>query len=910
MGKLVLLKLGDGSLEQGVSVALQFGEEGHHPVVETLGRLPAAPELQQAYQDWARVYRNLNQRLRLDVETFEPLNLSQREACQDKARALIDCLNVWLYADSFRPIREKLLEQLMPSEQVRVVVQTENPELRRLPWHLWDFCDRYPKSEIALGASIYEQTVALKPAKFGVNVLAILGNSSGIDTQTDRRLLEQLMGAEVSFLVEPTRQALTQELWRQSWDILFFAGHSCSFTDDSLGHRGQIALNQTDSLSLDQLKYALRRVVERGLQIAIFNSCDGLGLARELEDLKIPQIIVMREPVPDRVAQEFLKSFLAAFAQGTPFYLAVREAREILQGIEDQYPCATWLPVICQNPAVVPPTWQALGGDIQTLPMPNPSSHSGRELTQLAKLPPALTPPPPSTPPSTPPLINDRYQIQRMLGQGGFGRTFLAADTHRFGDLCVLKQFAPANRSPAVLQRSRELFEREAKVLYQISHPQIPKFLAWFTHEDQLFIVEEFIDGKTYLALLEERRRRDDAFSEAEVIQWLRDLLPVLDYLHGMNIIHRDISLGNVISPQHRSQPVLIDFGIVKEVASQIWSKQLGSFQALQQVSRVGKPGYAPPEQMQLGICYPCSDLYALGMTALVLLTGRNPQWLFEQHFSQPQWLSQVSEPLYPILDKLLAENPRNRYPTAQSVLADLNALFPPVAQQTALSSPIHLPAVEHPDSAHPDSADVAGPKIARPVEPAPPIQPSSLTELAPSSLPPEFIEQCGQELVRCIGPMADYVLEDILEQQPQVTPTQLIEILTAEIPDARLASQFKANISAIFQRLTATRPAASSSSGRGQTTTPEPLPPAIAKSTPSEQTAAPLSADTIARCRKELARQIGPMANCIIDDILAQFPQINLQQFVQEIIAEIPDPQQAEAFRQQISRSWEAPKG
>lgn len=263
MGKLVLLKLGDGSLEQGVSVALQFGEEGHHPVVETLGRLPAAPELQQAYQDWARVYRNLNQRLRLDVETFEPLNLSQREACQDKARALIDCLNVWLYADSFRPIREKLLEQLMPSEQVRVVVQTENPELRRLPWHLWDFCDRYPKSEIALGASIYEQTVALKPAKFGVNVLAILGNSSGIDTQTDRRLLEQLMGAEVSFLVEPTRQALTQELWRQSWDILFFAGHSCSFTDDSLGHRGQIALNQTDSLSLDQLKYALRRVVER-----------------------------------------------------------------------------------------------------------------------------------------------------------------------------------------------------------------------------------------------------------------------------------------------------------------------------------------------------------------------------------------------------------------------------------------------------------------------------------------------------------------------------------------------------------------------------------------------------------------------------------------------------------------------
>lgn len=847
MGKFVLLKLGDGSLEQGFPVALQFGEEGQHPVVETIGRLPAAPELSQTYREWAIAYRSLNQRLRLDAETIQQMNVSKREACQDAARALTDCLNVWLYADSFRSIREKLLEQLMPSDQVRVIVQTPNLDVRRLPWHLWDFCDRYPKSEIALGASIYERVAAIRLNKLGVNVLAILGNSSGIDTQTDRRLLEQLSGANVSFLVEPTRQALTQELWRQSWDILFFAGHS--YTE---GNRGQIALNQTDSLTLDQLKYALRRVVERGLQVAIFNSCDGLGLARELEDLHIPQIIVMREPVPDQVAQEFLKSFLTAFAQGEPFYLAVREAREILQGIEDEYPCATWLPVICQNPAVIPPTWQELGGAVRNLAMPT------QPILEAAAIP-AILPPA-----EQPTLINDRYQIQRQLGQGGFGRTYLAADTYRFGDLCVLKQFAPANRNPAVLQRSRELFEREAKVLYQISHPQIPKFLAWFTQDDRLFIVEEYIDGKTYLALLEERQRQGETFSEAEIIQWLQDLLPVLQYLHSMNIIHRDISPGNVILPQRRSPPVLIDFGIVKEVASQIWSRQFGSFQVQQQASRIGKPGYAPPEQMQLGQCFPCSDLYGLGMTALVLLTGRNPLWLLEHENSEPRWHSRVSPDLRRIFDKLLAENPRNRYPSAQAALADLHTLlsFPPAPEQTAPPPP--------------DALTV-------PPQPA----------IAPVALSPTFLEHCQRELTRCVGPMASYILEDILAQQPQLTALALIELLAAEIPDQRQANQFRAKAKAMVQ------PSANLTPKTPNAPRIQPVP--ANTPTVSQPTSAPLTPDFLATCKRELARQIGPMADCLMDEILSQSPQLSRQQFIQAIAAEIPNSKQAETFRQQM---------
>ena len=123
----------------------------------------------------------------------------------------------------------------MPSDQIRVILQTEALEVRRLPWHLWDFCDRYPKTESALGAAVYERVESILGTKSRVNVLAILGNSAGIDTQTDRRLLEQLPGAKVSFLVEPSRQDLTQELWRQSWDILFFAGHSYSLTNGNGG---------------------------------------------------------------------------------------------------------------------------------------------------------------------------------------------------------------------------------------------------------------------------------------------------------------------------------------------------------------------------------------------------------------------------------------------------------------------------------------------------------------------------------------------------------------------------------------------------------------------------------------------------------------------------------------------------
>jgi hypothetical protein len=249
----------------------------------------------------------------------------------------------------------------LPSQPVHFTlgdsIQTNDLRLQKLPWHLWDLLERYPKAEIALSAPSYEQVSRNSPPQSQVKVLAILGNSQGIDIQTDSQLLAELPYANTTFLVEPSGKDLTDQLWEQDWQILFFAGHSAT---DGSGDAGKIYINQTESLTISQLKYGLRKAVERGLHLAIFNSCDGLGLAREFADLHIPQIIVMREPVPDRVAQEFLKYFLEAFARGESLYIAVREARERLQGLETQFPCATWLPVIYQNPATMPLLWREL----------------------------------------------------------------------------------------------------------------------------------------------------------------------------------------------------------------------------------------------------------------------------------------------------------------------------------------------------------------------------------------------------------------------------------------------------------------------------------------------------------------------------------------------------------------------
>jgi len=357
MNKLVVLKFGDGSFTQGFAVTLQIGEERDRPESEIAGRLSPCPEMPCYYTRWQASYLQLGSTYRLDAEKIQVTNVSITQSCQELAHALRARFNSWLRAEEFRPLREKWLEKLLPTDEIRVILQTDNSQLQRLPWHLWELFERYPKAEIAIASPSYDRILQPRPQNPKVKILAIVGNSQGIDTQADQAILQQCPNADVTFLVEPQRQALNDSLWGQNWDIVFFAGHSTSQENDATG---QIFLNKTDSLSINELKYALKQAIERGLHLAIFNSCDGLGLARELADLHIPQMVIMREPVPDQVAQEFLKYFLTSFARGESLYQAVRQARERLQGLEDRFPCATWLPVIFQNPSQLPLTWQEL----------------------------------------------------------------------------------------------------------------------------------------------------------------------------------------------------------------------------------------------------------------------------------------------------------------------------------------------------------------------------------------------------------------------------------------------------------------------------------------------------------------------------------------------------------------------
>jgi len=348
MGKLVVIKIGEGSFELGFPVTLYIGDEGDRFHTSFDGQLPAFAQIPSIYTTWQSEYRHF-------------INYSR---INKRAEDLIKNLNEWLNSETFRPRKEKFLNKVNTEDTVRVIIQTENPLLRRLPWYLCDLFEVDTKAEVAISLPNYEKPSQLLKPQPKVRVLAIIGDpqtntKNSLDLNPDKQFWQNLSNdADTVFLEKPTRQEFNQNLWdEQGWDILFFAGHSSSNPDATTG---TMDIKPGENLTIPDLKLALKKAIEGGLQLAIFNACDGLGLAKNLAELNIPQIIVMREPILDPVAQKFLEYFLKAFSSGQSLYLAVREAREKLQGLEKEYPCASWLPVICQNPTEVPFKWSQL----------------------------------------------------------------------------------------------------------------------------------------------------------------------------------------------------------------------------------------------------------------------------------------------------------------------------------------------------------------------------------------------------------------------------------------------------------------------------------------------------------------------------------------------------------------------
>ncbi len=289
---------------------------------------------------------------------------------------------------------------------------------------------------------------------------------------------------------------------------------------------------------------------------------------------------------------------------------------------------------------------------------------------------------------STGTVLQSRYRVLSILGQGGFGRTYLAEDQGRFNELCAIKELIPPQDSSYGLEKSKELFQREAQTLYKIQHPQIPQFRATFEQEQRFFIVQDYVAGKTYRTLLDERKQQGFVFSEAEVLQLVKQVLPVLSYLHGQGIIHRDIAPDNIIYRDRDRLPVLIDFGVVKELATRIQATE-----TVRQQTTVGKLGYAPTEQMQTGRAYPNSDLYALAVTAIVLLTGREPQELFDENTLTWRWnrFVTLSPTFADVLNRMLSQRVNDRYQSASEALQALSqpaTMAPIPAAQPPINAP------------------------------------------------------------------------------------------------------------------------------------------------------------------------------------------------------------------------------
>jgi serine/threonine protein kinase len=266
-------------------------------------------------------------------------------------------------------------------------------------------------------------------------------------------------------------------------------------------------------------------------------------------------------------------------------------------------------------------------------------------------------------------LFRGRYRVLRALGQGGFGVTYLAQDinlpSHPY---CVIKQLSPRTQNNLALERAKVRFRREAKVLANLgSHSQIPCLLDYFTIQGEFYLVQEYIQGQT----IAQEVRKQGRQTEAQVKYFLQEMIPVLQFIHRNRIIHRDIKPPNIIRSEFDRRLVLIDFGAVREFLTDL--EDAHAHQA--PVSQfVGTPGFAPPEQLALRPCY-SSDIYALGMTCLFMLTTRTPsEFEGDPKTGQVRWRHTVtvSDHFATVLDKMLRPDPTDRYESIDHLVRDL----------------------------------------------------------------------------------------------------------------------------------------------------------------------------------------------------------------------------------------------
>lgn len=265
-------------------------------------------------------------------------------------------------------------------------------------------------------------------------------------------------------------------------------------------------------------------------------------------------------------------------------------------------------------------------------------------------------------------LINNRYRILETLGRGGFGETYLVEDLHLPSSRkCVLKQLKPIVQNSPIPLWMKERFQREAAILEELgaASNQIPELYAYFSENQQFYLVQEWIEGET----LAQKWQREGNLTGEQVKQILIEILPVLDFVHSRKIVHRDIKPENIILQGSNLLPVLIDFGALKEaVATTVHNSSNVS-------AAIGTPGYMPSEQAAGRPLY-SSDLYSLGLTAIFLLTGKTPHELdIDPQTGEiiwQQYAQDVESTLIEIIDRAVRFHPRDRFSDASQMLSAL----------------------------------------------------------------------------------------------------------------------------------------------------------------------------------------------------------------------------------------------
>lgn len=349
-----------GNFSNGFTCQMYINDNTNQWPSYASGRLSGNPIMISDYEDLSRVHRSIS------GLKFSPRGkfLSDKDFIsrvpstsefRSQALRFETAFNSWLQQDSFSSIRSIITEQLKPEDAFLMCIDSDECEsLRLLPWHTWNLLSQYQAAEVTFSKSVSVRRSIPSYRDFP-RVLSILGDSRGIDVRKDQEHLQKhLRECDLFFLVEPSRADFSEALEHpQGWDIICFSGHNSKDSDS-------FSINPSESIGFHEIENSLKKAVEKGLQLVVINSCESLNLAQKMELLFIPQIISMREPIPDFIAQKFLHDFLLNFSKGLLIGQAIANARNSLKDYEERYPIASWMPVLSQNFAERSISWQDL----------------------------------------------------------------------------------------------------------------------------------------------------------------------------------------------------------------------------------------------------------------------------------------------------------------------------------------------------------------------------------------------------------------------------------------------------------------------------------------------------------------------------------------------------------------------